>query len=92
MKQEQGEVFATQAELPSPELQVALATLKKLIPLVTELNSARKIGLEIVIPPELEAEYVNKHGDEGQRFIDVLLGRKSTIASVNIKVLMKLEG
>ncbi|RBH52413.1 hypothetical protein C3F00_031960 [Pseudomonas sp. MWU13-2860] len=42
------------------------------------------------IRPELEAAYVNKHGDEGQRFIEILLGRKETIASVN-KNRMNLE-
>ena len=79
------------AELQSPELQVALATLKALRPLVTELNYSRRTGLEVVVRPELEAAYVNEHGDEGQRFIDILLGRKETIASVNHKILMKLE-
>lgn len=79
------------AELQLPELQVALATLRALRPLVTELNYSRGVGLEIAIQPELEAAYVNEHGDEGQRFIDILLGRKETIASVNYKILMKLE-
>lgn len=75
----------------SPELQVALATLKALRPLVTEFNYARSAGLEIVVPPEIEAEYVKEHGAEGQNFLDLLLGRKQTIASVNIKVFMRLE-
>lgn len=74
-----------------PEIQVALTALKALRPIETELHYARKAGLELIIPAEIETEYVNEHGVEGQRFIDVLLGRIETMASVNFKVLMKLE-
>lgn len=56
--------------LLSPEIQVALTALKALRPVETELNYARKAGLELIIPAELEAEYVKEHGPEGQRYCD----------------------
>ena len=77
--------------LLSPEIQVALTALKEIRHIEAELNYARKVGLELIIPAEIEAEYVKEHGVEGQRYIDVLLGRIETMASVNFKVLMKLE-
>ncbi|MNW13664.1 hypothetical protein D3C71_2116740 [compost metagenome] len=51
----------------------------------------RKEGLHVSVPEHLEAAYVAKHGEKGQWFIDVLLGRQETLASVNVKILMRLE-
>lgn len=51
----------------------------------------RKEGLVVTVPEHIEAAYVAKHGAKGQWFIDVLLGRKETIASVNVRVCMRIE-
>lgn len=77
-------------KIPS-EIQAAVATLKAIEPVVTCLQHARTIGLEIVVPEAIEKAYVEIHGDEGQRFIDLLLGRTISLASFNAKIFMKLE-
>lgn len=73
-----------------PDVQLAVATLKSIEPMVVNFHHSRATGLEVLIPEEIEKAYVQIHGDEGQRFIDLLLGRTSTIASANFKVFMRL--
>lgn len=76
---------------PSAEIQIGIAVLEALAPMFPNLAFARKSGLTVTIPEEIEAAYVAKHGKTGQWYIDVILGRKETIASVSVKVFMKLE-
>jgi hypothetical protein len=71
--------------------KVAIRVLEDLEPMYPNLAVARKEGLVVTVPEDIEAAYVAKHGEKGQWFIDVLLGRKETIASVNVKVFMRLE-
>ena len=78
-------------QLTSAEIQVGLSILETLAPMYPSLAYIRKEGLLVTVPEHIEAAYVAKHGEIGQTFIDVLLGRKETIASVNIKVSMRLE-
>lgn len=73
------------------ETRVAIAVLEALAPMYPNLAYIRKEGLQVTVPEHIEAAYVAKHGEQGQWFIDVLLGRKETIASVNVKVYMRLE-
>lgn len=77
-------------KIPS-EIQAAVAALKAIEPVVTGLQQARTIGLEIVVPEAIEKAYVEIHGDEGQRFMDLLLGRAISLASSNAKIFMRLE-
>lgn len=71
--------------------KVAVRVLDALAPMYPNLAFVRKAGLVVTVPEKIEAAYVAKHDDKGQWFIDVLLGRKETIASVNVKVFMRLE-
>lgn len=77
-------------KIPS-EIQAAVAALKALEPVVSSLQQARTVGLKIVVPEAVEKAYVEIHGDDGQRFIDLLLGRTVSWASSNHKIFMKLE-
>lgn len=78
-------------ELPSPEVQIGIAVLEALAPMYPNLAFVRQAGLTVSVPEDIEAAYVAKHGEKGQWLIDVILGRKETIASVNVKVRMRLE-
>lgn len=78
-------------ELPSAEIQIGIAVLEALAPMYPNLAFVRKAGLIVSVPENIEAAYVAKHGEKGQWLIDVILGRKETIASVNVRVFMKLE-
>jgi hypothetical protein len=78
-------------QLPSAEIQIGLSILETLAPMYPSLAYIRKEGLLVTVPEHIEAAYVAKHGEKGQSFIDVLLGRKETIASVNVKICMRLE-
>lgn len=75
----------------SSQAQVALSTLHCLRSMKGNLSYSRQAGLEIVVSPELEALYVKEYGQDGKRALDVLVGKAETIASVNSKVVMKLE-
>jgi hypothetical protein len=39
-----------------------------------DLFQVRKIGMQVIIPDEVEAAYVLKHGEEGRKVIDFLRG------------------
>lgn len=78
-------------DLPTPEVQVAFQVLDGIKPLVNRLEFIRGKGINIEISSEIEALYVEKHGRDGQRLIDQLLGREQSIASVNVKIFMRLE-
>jgi len=95
------EALARKPALPVPGValdpedsntQVALQTLKSLNDnLKVNLHVARAVGLEVSVTPELEAAYAAEYGNEGQRNLDVLLGRAETVGSVNVKMHMMLE-
>lgn len=78
-------------ELPSAEIQIGIAVLEALAPMYPNLAFVRQAGLTVTVPEHIEAAYVAKHGEKGQWLIDVILGRKETVASVNVRVRMRLE-
>jgi len=77
--------------IPPADIQVGIKVLEALEPMYPNLAFVRKAGLTVEVPAHIEKAYVAKHGEKGQNFIDILLGRKETIASVTVKVFMRLE-
>ncbi|KQW19906.1 MULTISPECIES: hypothetical protein [Pseudomonas] len=55
-------------------MQHAVAALEKIAEAQRDLFQARKIGMEVVIPADVETAYVGKHGDDGRKVIDFLRG------------------
>lgn len=78
-------------ELPSAEIQIGIAVLEALAPMYPNLAFVRSAGLTVSVPEDIEAAYVAKHGEKGQWLVDVILGRKETVASVNVRCVMLLE-
>lgn len=78
-------------DIPPVDVQVAIAILEAISPLYPNFAFARSSGMTVSVPEHIEAAYVAKHGEKGQWFIDVLLGRKETMASISVKVRMRLE-
>jgi hypothetical protein len=78
-------------EVPPADIQIGIAVLEALAPMYPNLAFVRQAGLTVSVPEHIEAAYVAKHGEKGQWLIDVILGRKETIASVNVRVFMRLE-
>lgn len=82
----------TRSALVSCEMQTARQALENLVKARAALNVSAKAGLlEINISPELAAHYIELHGDKGRYDLEVLTGRRDTIASVNTKIFMRLE-
>lgn len=55
-------------------IQQAITALQTISAVSNEVFQARKIGMQLVIPPEIEVAYVRKHGEEGKRLIYKLRG------------------
>ena len=55
-------------------IQQAITALESIAAVSNEVFQARKIGMQLVIPPEVEVAYVRKHGEEGKRMIYKLRG------------------
>lgn len=55
-------------------IQHAVTSLETIALAHRDLFQARKIGMEVVIPAEVEAAYVDKHGAAGREVIDFLRG------------------
>ncbi|MCS8413328.1 hypothetical protein N0754_18665 [Pseudomonas aeruginosa] len=55
-------------------LQQAIAALESIVAASNEFFQARKIGLQLVVPPDVELAYVRKHGEDGKRLIYKLRG------------------
>lgn len=55
-------------------LVIAVQALEAIAPIAPELFQARKIGMEVVVPSEVEAVYVAKHGEEGRKTLRFLRG------------------
>lgn len=77
--------------IPPADIQVGVKVLEALEPMYPNLAFVRKAGLTVEVPAHIEEAYVTKHGERGQNFIDILLGRKETMASVTVKMFMRLE-
>lgn len=59
----------------APSTQVAIKTLKSLEGISEDLRFAREAGLEISVTPGLKDLYSEQFGKQGQRSLDVILGR-----------------
>lgn len=55
-------------------LSIALQALEAIAPVALDLFQVRKIGMEVVIPEEVASAFVLKHGEVGQKVIDMLRG------------------
>jgi hypothetical protein len=55
-------------------IQTAVAALEKIAEVHLDLFQARKIGMEVVIPADVETAYVGKHGDQGRKVIEFMRG------------------
>lgn len=56
-------------------IELAVTALEKISEAHLELFQARKVGMEVVIPPAVEAAYIVKHGAGGQNMINMLRGK-----------------
>ncbi|EMO9521167.1 hypothetical protein PZT66_24105 [Pseudomonas aeruginosa] len=52
----------------------AITALEKIAAASNDFFQARKVGLQLVIPSEVELAYVRKHGEDGKGFIYKLRG------------------
>ena len=55
-------------------VQHAVAALEGMAEVASDLFQARKIGMQVIIPEEVESAYVLKHGKKGKNFLNMLRG------------------
>lgn len=55
------------------QLDSVIEALEAIAPAAQGLHQARKIGVEVVVPREIEEAYILRHGEDGQRIIDLFI-------------------